>query len=111
MNDVAAALGLDDEAIERRKSFLNFTADDAARLRSLNAMLKAHTATFVEHFYRHLSEFDETGSLLSDPATLKRLQNSQARYFDGLTAGQYGRDYVLDRLQVGSVHHRVGLAP
>lgn len=111
MNDVAAALGLDDEAIERRKAFLNFTTDDAARLRELNAMLKAHTATFVEHFYRHLSEFDETGKLLSDPATLKRLQNSQARYFDGLTAGDYGRDYVLDRLLVGSVHHHVGLAP
>jgi hypothetical protein len=42
---------------------------------------------------------------------LERLKQTQAAYFDSLTAGDYGPDYILHRLRVGIVHQRIGLGP
>src|SRR5436309_14558854 len=35
----------------------------------------------------------------------------QREYFLGLTEGQYGADYVADRLRIGTVHEHINLAP
>lgn len=105
------ALGLDDAAVGRRKAFLEFTDDDVARLRTLHEALRNLAPDSANAFYTHLLAFEETRALLPDAQTLERLKRIQAAYFDSLTAGDYGPDYVLHRLRVGVVHQRVGLAP
>lgn len=102
---------LDDATIARRKAFLEFTDEDVARLRHLHGALQGYAPVFAKRFYEHILSFDETRALVSEPGTLDRLQRSQAAYFESLTAGDYGRDYIQHRLRVGRVHHRVGLAP
>lgn len=108
---VVRALGLDDAAIVRRKAFLEFTDDDVARLRTLHEALRTLAPDFANAFYTHLLAFEETRALLPDAQTLERLKRTQAAYFDSLTAGDYGPDYILHRLRVSVVHQRVGLAP
>lgn len=49
--------------------------------------------------------------LIRDEAALERLKAMQGRYFDSLTEGCYGPEYVADRLKVGHAHHRAGLEP
>ncbi|HUX63706.1 EAL domain-containing protein [Sulfuricella sp.] len=108
---VVRVLGIDDVAVARRKAFLEFTDDDVARLRTLHEALQTQAPDFVNAFYTHLLVFEETRALLPDAQTLERLKCSQAAYFSGLTAGDYGREYIHHRLRVGVAHQRVGLAP
>ncbi|MEW5890746.1 MAG: EAL domain-containing protein [Pseudomonadota bacterium] len=108
---VTRALELDEAAIARRKAFLEFTDEDVARLKKLHAALQDLAPEFAQAFYDHLLRFEETRRLIPDPATLERLKRTQAQYFDSLTAGDYGREYIHHRLRVGVAHQRVGLAP
>ena len=108
---VARAMGMSRQEIERRKAFLGFTERDVALLLELHDRLSHTPDAFAEAFYAHLLAFDETRSFLSDPATVARLKQSQAAYFESLTAGAYGLEYAHHRLRVGVTHHRIGLGP
>ncbi|PZP51268.1 MAG: hypothetical protein DI596_14665, partial [Azospira oryzae] len=108
---VARALALDEDAIARRKAFLEFTDEDVGRLKALHEALKDLPEEFAKAFYDHLLRFEETRRLIPDAQTLERLRKTQAQYFDRLTAGDYGWNYIQHRLRVGIAHERVGLAP
>ncbi|OIQ88052.1 phytochrome-like protein cph2 [mine drainage metagenome] len=108
---IVKALNIDDAAITRRKAFLEFTDDDVAWLQKLHEASQAIASDFINAFYAHLLAFDETRAQLSDMQTLERLKRTQAGYFSSLTAGDYGQDYIYDRLRVGIAHQHAGLAP
>lgn len=108
---IMRALQLDEAAMERRKAFLEFTDEDIARLKRLHVALKDLGPEFAQAFYDHLLRFEETRRLIPDTATLKRLKQAQAHYFDSLTAGDYGLEYAHHRLRMGLAHQRAGLAP
>lgn len=104
------SLGLqDDAAIMRRKDFLGFSETDSGHLRELHRVLAGLGPEFAAGFYEHMMRFPETRRFIPDAATLERLKKTQADYFDTLTAGEYGPDYVRDRLRVGIAHQRIGL--
>ena len=106
-----AELGLDPAEIARRKAFLEFGADDIRLLREGHAHLQQARARFIDAFYAHLLRFDSTRALIATPELQAGLRHKQSDYFDGLSAGHYGADYVHDRLRVGLTHQRVGLDP
>lgn len=107
----STALDLSKEGIALRKAFLDFGDKDIDCLRGLHELLRGYAPEFAAEFYRHVLSFEATRSFVSDTDTLERLQRSQVTYFEGLTAGDYGKDYILHRLRVGMAHHRVGLGP
>jgi len=115
MDPIVAALraecGLDDDEVERRKAFLELTPADVAILREIHEPLLRRRPQFTLAFYDHLREVPELRRWLGDEDTLTRLRASQTRYFEQLTAGDYGEDYVHSRLRVGAVHQQIGLAP
>jgi PAS domain-containing protein len=92
---IACEIGLDDHEIAARKRFLELGEADMGLLRDVHALTSADGASFSEAFYDYLLEFGEL----------------RAAYFHSLTAGDYGPDYVHERLRVGVVHQRIGLEP
>ncbi|WP_172600144.1 EAL domain-containing protein [Sulfuricystis multivorans] len=104
-----AALGLDEGGIAKRKTFLEFTDEDAARLERLHALLAGQEQDFARRFYDHLLRFEETRRFIPDQAALDHLRTTQAQYFETLTAGTYDAEYVRHRLRVGLAHQRIGL--
>ena len=42
---------------------------------------------------------------------MEQLYQSQSKYFNSLTEGNYDRDYIAHRLRVGMIHEQVGLEP
>ncbi len=108
---IARAMGVDGAEAEYRKAFLEFDARDAALLKELHARLQGARTEFVDAFYAHLLAFDEIRPLLQDEAALERLKRLQTAYFASLTAGEYGPEYVRNRLRVGVAHQRIGLSP
>lgn len=102
-------LNIDDEEIDSRKRFLQFGQEDADRLRNIGPLADRYAEEVIDEFYRHLLSFEETRVFLSDPQTLARVKEAQKNYFLGLTTGNYGHDYIENRLRVGSVHERISL--
>jgi diguanylate cyclase (GGDEF)-like protein len=107
------ALGIDDTEIAERQAFLELTDADVVLLADLHDRIEraGECDFFLDAFYEHLLAFENMRVQLRDEETLKRLKQAQSEYFHSLTSGDYGSDYVLNRLRVGVAHQRVGLAP
>lgn len=100
---------ISDEEISNRKAFLQFTAADEEALKDIDELAKRYADTVIEDFYRHLLSFEETRAFFTDPKLLERVKNAQREYFLRLTAGDYDRAYVANRLKIGAVHEHIGL--
>jgi diguanylate cyclase (GGDEF)-like protein/PAS domain S-box-containing protein len=100
-----------DQEIRQRLQFLEVTPDDIQLLRQIHPLLQPKLPAVIAGFYRHLQTIPVLRALLADPSTLDRLHYLQAAYFETLTAGDYGTEYVRHRLRVGLAHQRIGLAP
>jgi rsbT co-antagonist protein RsbR len=104
-------LVIDEQEVARRMAFLELRPEDADLLKSLNEIAQKYADPVIEEFYRHLLSFDETRAFFRDPQVLERVKRLQKDYFLRLTTGDYGADYVANRLRIGTVHERVNLAP
>ena len=102
---------VDEEEVARRKEFLEFGPEDTETLKSLNELARTYAGPVIEAFYEHILSFPETRSFFEDPRVLERVKRMQKEYFLRLTEGDYGAEYISDRLRIGTVHERVGLAP
>lgn len=109
--NITQKIGLNEQETALRKAFLNFNKQDIELLESIHASLEPAREAFAAQFYEHLLSFPQLHSLLKDAATIERLKKTQAKYFSELTAGNYGDEYVMERLRVGVVHQRIGLEP
>src|SRR5258708_2885138 len=93
-----------EQEVSRRKEFLEFRDEDAEALRSLKEVAQEYAAPVIEALYKHFLAFDETRSFFRDPKVLERVKRPQKEYFLRLTEGEYGNDYVANRLRIGTVH-------
>jgi rsbT co-antagonist protein RsbR len=107
----AREMDIDDEEVARRKAFLEFGDDDVATLRGLNDAARSYATPVIEDLYRHFLSFEETRAFFTEQKMLDHVKRMQKEYFLRLTEGEYGADYVANRLKIGAVHERVNLAP
>jgi PAS domain S-box-containing protein len=110
IDDLAREIGLDREEVEARKAFLELGEADITALRDVHALLECHRDAFSDRFYTHLMSFPTLRGMLGDGAEA-RLRHVQASYFSSLTAGDYGEEYMRERLRVGATHQHIGLDP
>ncbi|HYX85813.1 MAG TPA: protoglobin domain-containing protein [Gaiellales bacterium] len=103
------AFELTEREIDLRKRFLEFDDDDVSRLESMYDLTLEYVDQVIDGFYRHLLSFEETAVFFRDPKVLEHVRRKQREYFVRLTQGDYEKEYVDDRLQLGAVHERIGL--
>lgn len=108
---IASEIGIDDTEADLRKAYLELGDTDGQLLREASSHLLSYQDQFTDGFYAHLDAFGEMRALLSAGQTRNNLKRTLADYFGLLMSGDYGRDYVLNRLRVGLAHQRVGLEP
>ena len=106
---ICQQMGIDEEDIRLRKTYLGLTGDEEALLHQVHGDLARFRERFLDELYEGFLAFPPTAALLRDEAQIQRLKASQASYFDDLTCGEYGPDYVHHRLRVGVAHQRAGL--
>lgn len=106
-------MGVTPDEIALRKEFLEFGEFDIELLREIHEQIQnTHfDDVFTDLFYRHLRSFPELQKLIPDDAAVNKLKVVQSQYFKRLTAGEYGENYVIDRLRVGYIHQQIGLKP
>jgi len=100
---------LSDQEIQKRKAFLEFSAEDEKALTGINDLAERYASVVIEDFYKHLMSFEETRVFFKDPKVLQRVKNSQREYFLRLTKGNYDQEYITNRLKIGAVHERIEL--
>jgi signal transduction histidine kinase len=97
--------------LPERLEFLEISEADRARLRDLAHKLKSRGPAFVEVFYRHLFEFEQTAKFLQDPALVTRLKEAQQRHLEAMLEAEWDDLYVARRFRVGDAHAQVGISP
>ncbi len=107
--DLCRRIGLDLAEAATRCRFLHWSDADAARLAAAADATEPAQRQFIETLYEELARFEPLAALLQDPRRVMQLKHSQLDYYERLWRGPYDRDYVLDRLNIGVVHQRVGL--
>ncbi|MFN3789745.1 EAL domain-containing protein [Massilia sp.] len=110
VDELAREIGLDRDEVATRKAYLELDESDFDALRDVHALLESHRDAFSDRFYAHLMSFPKLRDMLGDGAEA-RLRHVQAAYFSSLTAGEYGEEYMRERLRVGATHQRIGLDP
>jgi len=99
------------EDLEERLAFLGWSAADLRTLAALEPLLESHADRFVAAFYRHLLSFEGTRELLRSPEVKERLLNKQREYLLSLGSTPVDDAYCEERVRIGRVHDRIGLAP
>ncbi len=94
-----------------RKETVRFTDKDASLLHALRPLAEESADELVELFYDHITTCSSTRRFLTDPNLVPRLKLLQRGYLLELFSGEYGKQYVERRSQIGRAHERMGLAP
>lgn len=102
-------MNINDKDILRRKEWLEFTEMDVEHLTELNSIAQGYADELIKLLNDHFKKFDESSQIFDNPDVLKRVKILQKEYFLRLTQGNYDRDYIEERLNVGSVHASIGL--
>ena len=96
---------------EVRKEFFGFGKEDEKILSELQLVARTYADEVIEDLYRWFFQFDDVKAYFPDENTVLRVKKLQKQYFLSLTRGDYGIDFLNQRLQVGRVHRRIGLPP
>lgn len=97
--------------ITNRKMLLELDEDSLHFLSDYYDLVEAHIDGIVDEFYMRQTEIDEISLLIGDADTLARLRAAQRKYVLDLFSGDYGINYVNNRLRIGMVHKRIGVEP
>jgi diguanylate cyclase len=100
-----------DFEIARRKELLGFTTYDAQLLAACRDFIQSEVEAIVTMFYEKQTAVDEIALIIGDIDTLTRLRSAMVRYVEDLFSGYYDEEYVNNRLRIGLVHKRIGVAP
>lgn len=92
-------------------AFLELSAKDADRIRSLRPLFAEGMTEFIEAFYKHLFAFPETARFLQDPAIVEPLKTMQRQHFESMLDATWDKAFGNGRRQVGSTHAEVGIEP
>ncbi|MDT8447640.1 MAG: protoglobin domain-containing protein [bacterium] len=95
---------------ERRKHFVQFEEEDITRLKELLPVVEKQVDKVVEQLYENFEAIPELSRILhAEEGRLEKLKRMQRAYFLQLFEGDYGSDYLNNRLKVGMAHHRINL--
>lgn len=105
------SINLSDQEIDSRKQWLRLNNEDEEIISLFKPALQRSIDRVIEELYDHFLSMDEPRSFFPDEQTLNRVKHAQKAYFSRLVQGNYGKEYVEDRLKVGSTHFRIDLDP
>lgn len=99
------------ELWEECKRFVDFTPEDATRLRTALERYESVIEGTVDRFYDYLLSIPATRAVLEHADVADHLKRQQRQYLKGLGGGRYGEAYLRERLRIGLIHERIGLEP
>jgi len=103
--------GFDADEIGRRLGLLGLDTPEAAvhGAELQDTIIKPNVDAIVDSFSNSLSKLQEFDNIVGDRSNITRLKETQRRYLLSLAVDFDKRQYFEERLQIGSVHQRIGV--
>jgi diguanylate cyclase (GGDEF)-like protein len=102
---------IDKIEIARRQEMLGFSQTDADLLAWCKPLIKDGIDSLVSDLYERLTAIEEVALIVGDSDTLTRMHRTMERYVEDLFDGCYDSEYANNRLRIGLIHTRIGVAP
>jgi rsbT co-antagonist protein RsbR len=102
-------MGLTEADIKRRKRAVGLEPADVARIVTLRDAVLPHVEEYAAAFFDHLAGLDEAKPLLASRALLERAKQLKREHIAALVGGDYGANYVEQRLELAGLYARAGL--
>ena len=98
------------ERYQELQRYVNWTAEDADRVRALGAVVAPHFESLVDDFYAEIKRHDDALKVITGgDEQITRLKKTLVRWLAELFSGSYDRAYVERRWAVGFRHVEIGL--
>ena len=95
--------------VERRKKFVNLQEIDLEHIAELKDDVIKHLEEHVGAFFDYLRELPEAHGLMSSGDMLAEARRLKRDHLIAMVGGDYGREYVEQRVILGSFYSRAGL--
>jgi rsbT co-antagonist protein RsbR len=103
-------LQLSPHDIERRKAFVDFRSDDAARIAAIKDLVVRNVDRYGSAFFDHLATIEEAFGLTRNRNLLEQARRLKQEHLVAMVQGDYGRDYMEQRVRLGVLYSRAGLS-
>jgi rsbT co-antagonist protein RsbR len=98
-----------DYDVERRRRLVNLEAIDLEHIAELRDDVLKHLDEHVDVFFNYLKEQPEADGLISSDDGLAEARRLKRDHLIAMVGGDYGREYVEKRINLGSVYSRAGV--
>jgi rsbT co-antagonist protein RsbR len=102
-------LQLSPRDIERRKAFIDFQSDDVARIATIKELVVRNADRYASMFFDHLATAEEASGLIRNRGLLEQARRLKHEHLIAMVQGDYGRDYMEQRVRLGVLYSRAGL--
>jgi rsbT co-antagonist protein RsbR len=102
-------MGLTETNLDRRRQIANIEAADLERIAKIRQLVISHAEEYVRTFFDYLSGLEEARPLLGNKSLSERTRRLQTEQLISMVHGDYGMDYVAQRLELGLIYSRAGL--
>jgi rsbT co-antagonist protein RsbR len=98
-----------DYDVERRRRFVDLQPADLEHIAELKDDVLKHVDEHVEAFFSYLGSQPEAAGLFAGPEMRSEAIRLKREHLVAMVGGEYGRDYVEQRLALGIAYSRAGL--
>jgi len=102
-------LQLSSQDIERRKVFVDFRPEDMPRIATIKHLVVRDVDRYGSAFFDHLAKLEEASGLIRNRALLEEAKRLKHEHLMAMVQGDYGRDYMEQRVRLGVLYGRAGL--
>ncbi|MEO5364900.1 MAG: protoglobin domain-containing protein [Magnetococcus sp. WYHC-3] len=103
---------IDQQRWDTLSRFVRLSEEDRQILRKLAPLVEEYADRIVDAFYENVIRFPELERIIQRTGiTLAQLKSTQRSYLLRVFSGDYGANYMADRLRIGVTHNRINLTP
>lgn len=102
-------LEITDANIERRKRIVGLQPDDVMRILAVKKPIAEHIDQHAAAFFDFLADLDEAAPLFRNQSLLDEAKRLKHEHLIAMVQGDYGRNYVDQRIRLGSLYGRAAL--
>src|SRR4051812_12474712 len=95
--------------IARRRKFVGLDDDDRACIALIRPLVTEGADRYTDAFFDHLAKMEEAALLMRSAALLQEAKRRKREHLVAMTGGDYGPDYVAQRIELGRLYSKVGL--
>jgi rsbT co-antagonist protein RsbR len=102
-------MGLNESAIARRRTIVALNQADLSRIAAVRELVTSRIDDYTKVFFDFLSGLEEARPLLTSGLLSTRAKQLKKEHLAALVSGDYGVQYVEQRLELGLLYAKAGL--